>query len=503
MESPKRGNSWRTVSDNVAARRAGSQFWASHQWRPLSARYESRDESRRRTRLKRLRRISLRLLPDSIHCDLKKPRVRQLFELFFSVVIGLLPYFALAFVASNTRTSHAQAVQLPSAMRPAEPFPIVGVMRGDSIGPIPGMPLMSQVSLGDGRSASLALAPYGYQSGFPAPIAESADQASSLPPHHGAMSGPSILQTPPLVVAPPAFSPPGVADPIVQDGQVILPGELPLEVQPNAPFIVQAKPKGTKDGMLQQVSFLTTYLPRFNDDGLGMVDFENSVMIAFPFPTRNMPLVLTPGFDFHLLDGPAPVDLPPQLYDLYLQVRWLTKISERWSLTLAATPGYYTDFEGDHTNALRVSGQLMAIWEWRPQSKFIFGVVYLDREDIPVLPAGGLIWTPNEDNRLELIFPRPRFLHRFRATAVYEDWWYVGAEFGGGEWAIQRAAGFDDIVDLTDYRVTAGVERKSVDYLVGMRAELGYVFGREIEYQSGTPGFEPADTMLVRAGFFY
>jgi len=51
--------------------------------------------------------------------------------------------------------------------------------------------------------------------------------------------------------------------------------------------------------------------------------------------------------------------------------------------------------------------------------------------------------------------------------------------------------------------VAAGVERKSIDYLVGMRAEIGYVFGRKIEYRNGTPGFDPSDTLMVRAGFFY
>ena len=159
--------------------------------------------------------------------------------------------------------------------------------------------------------------------------------------------------------------------------------------------------------------------------------------------------------------------------------------------------------EGDHNAALRVTAQALAIWEWQPQSQLIFGVVYLDREDISFLPAGGLIWIPNEANRLELIFPRPRFLHRFRQTAIFEDWWSIGAEFGGGEWAIQRAGGTDDVVDITDYRITAGFERKSIDYLVGIRFEVGYVFGREIEYTSGAPGFEPSDTLLVRAGFFY
>jgi Domain of unknown function (DUF6268) len=377
----------------------------------------------------------------------------------------------------------------------------------------------------------VALAPYGYPSGYPDSISESGDAARSAAPRAGSFfdhrtgtpsfMSPSIIVDPSATgmpglmpgqapaIAPPIVVGPGVAQPIVQGNQVIIPGDLPLELsdQPPPVVIAPATPRGQKDGVLQRVSFLTTYLPKFDDDGLGMVDFENSVMLGFPFPTRDMPLVLTPGFDFHLVDGPdsavSGADLPPRLYDIYLQIRWMTKLSERWSLTLAATPGYYTDFEGDTSDAFRTSAQALAIWEWQPQSQLIFGVVFLDREDIDFLPAGGLIWTPNEANRLELIFPRPRFLHRFHQTSIFEDWWSIGAEFGGGEWAIERASGANDVVDITDYRITAGVERKSIDYLVGMRAEVGYVFGRKIEYSSGTPSFDPSDTVMVRAGFFY
>jgi hypothetical protein len=424
----------------------------------------------------------------------------------------------VAVLLSMVGNSQAQTGILPGPMRAAEayPFPnsnVAAIQSNGFITPLPASHL---------QTPSLAMAPYGYPSGYPDSIAESADSAKTLAPRAGILTAPSVLTDPsgivvqPLVpgqapaIAPPIIVGPTIADPIVRDGQVIIPGNLPLELSDQPPPVVIAPslPRGQKNGPLQKVSFLTTYLPKFDDDGLGFVDFENSVMVGFPFPTRDMPLVLTPGFDFHLVDGPDSVaasgaDLPPRLYDIYLQIRWMTKLSDRWSLTLATTPGYYTDFEGDHSAALRTTAQALAIWEWRPHSQLIFGVVYLDREDIGFLPAGGLIWTPNEANRLELIFPRPRFLHRFRQTAIYEDWWSIGAEFGGGEWAIQRASGFDDVVDLTDYRINFGVERKSIDYLVGMRAEVGYVFGREIEYRSGTPSFEPTDTVLFRAGFFY
>jgi hypothetical protein len=449
--------------------------------------------------------------------DNKPPRGQALeagLRRWLDCVVGL----ALVLVSGGH--VNAQMGILPGPMKAAEPFPVpqssvptLGLKPSPNASPAPTSP---------DRTAKIALAPYGYPSGYPDSISESADAARSYMPPGGFFSRPPqgvpapTLEVPTLTpgqappIAPPIVVAPGVAEPVVQGDQVIIPGTLPLQLSDQPPPVVAAPatPRGQKNGVLQRVSFLTTYLPKFDDDGLGMVDFENSVMLGFPFPTRDMPLVVTPGFDFHLLDGPdstaaAEADLPSRLYDIYMQVRWMAKVSERWSLTLAATPGYYTDFDGDNSDALRITGQALAIWEWRPQSQLIFGVVYLDRQDIGFLPAGGLIWTPNEDNRLELIFPRPRYLHRYRVTSIYEDWWSIGAEFGGGEWAIARADGTDDIVDIKDYRITAGVERKSIDYLVGMRAEIGYVFGRQIDYRSGTPTFDPSDSVMLRAGFFY
>jgi hypothetical protein len=69
----------------------------------------------------------------------------------------------------------------------------------------------------------------------------------------------------------------------------------------------------------------------------------------------------------------------------------------------------------------------LATWQWVPERlSLLFGVVYLDRNDMPVLPGVGLIWTPNPDWRLDVIFPRPKlasqlvFIPRER-----DDWVYL------------------------------------------------------------------------------
>ena len=48
-------------------------------------------------------------------------------------------------------------------------------------------------------------------------------------------------------------------------------------------------------------------------------------IFAVPCPTRNSPLVMTPGFDVQYLQGPKYSDLPPRLYDGYVDFRWLSQ----------------------------------------------------------------------------------------------------------------------------------------------------------------------------------
>ena len=73
---------------------------------------------------------------------------------------------------------------------------------------------------------------------------------------------------------------------------------------------------------------------------------------------------------------------------------------------------------------------------------------------------------------------------------------------GGGAWAVERTDGSADRLDITDWRVYLGVERKIVGGL-SRRIELGYVFGRTLEYESDGRQVHLDDTLMLRAGITY
>jgi hypothetical protein len=258
--------------------------------------------------------------------------------------------------------------------------------------------------------------------------------------------------------------------------------------------------------VFQKLFFHSTWLDSGTRGGFGLVQLELATVLAFPLPSRRWPLTVTPEFVVNYLDGPAALDLPPRVYDAGVEFRWWRRLAPRFGVDLAVAPGVFSDFEQSADEALRIPGHAIGVFEWTPRATILLGVAYLDREDVGVLPVGGLIWRPHEDVKLELAVPRPRIARRVYWRGAYtdqiQDWVYVAGEFGGGSWAIRRADGSDDVFTYSDYRVILGLERKAVGRL-DARLELGYVFSREIESAAGAPDVKPCDTVMLRAGLTY
>ncbi len=297
--------------------------------------------------------------------------------------------------------------------------------------------------------------------------------------------------------------PQDLSEPLLPD-DVAPPGQPRQEFEPPAG---RKLPPGAKPGPLQQAIFTLTELPRLGDDGLGLTTLETSLTIGLPAPTVDSPLLVTPGFGTTFVDevpGPTDPGLPAQLYESWIQARWLRKVGERFGVDLAVAPGWYSDFANDTAQALRVTGHGFGAWEATEDLRVVAGVIYLDRYDVNLLPAGGLLWTPADDQRHELIFPRPRLAWRVAETPRGSQWLYLAGEFGGNQWAVRRDDGTNDVVVYHDYRLLVGWERRPADLGVSWRLETGWVTGRLVEYYlTDTGDYHPGDTVLVRVGLWY
>lgn len=232
-------------------------------------------------------------------------------------------------------------------------------------------------------------------------------------------------------------------------------------------------------------------------------DLSTYTTFAIPFPIREWPLHITPGADIKLLDGPQHPDLPPTLYDAYVDFTWNLRITQRSTHTFSVAPGYYSDFQRSDGEALRVTGKWVSAYDVvKHRITLLSGSLYLGRDDKKLLPMGGLVFTPNDWSRFEAVFPTPRASLRLRANESFEDWIYTGADFYGGQtYAIERADNTIDRVTLLDNRAVLGYERRR-NGGAGWFLESGWVFDRDVLYRNHPANnFTPDPTYYFRAGF--
>lgn len=264
-------------------------------------------------------------------------------------------------------------------------------------------------------------------------------------------------------------------------------------------------------GLLQSIDLLADWAPRLEDDSLGRSTLSASVGLGVPPHLLGAPLLVTPRAAIHLVDGPAEIDAPARLYDLDLSVGTFKQLGPNWSARGSVTTGLYGD---DNTladsDALRVSGFGVAIWDAAPGWQWVFGAAYLNRDDIAVVPAVGVIHDRG-DLRYEITAPRGRIVRRLPQSAYGEDRAiYLAAELGGGAWAVQRASGATDTLNLSRWGVLVGYEAgpacSNSPCATGgwkRRYEIGYLFGRELEFADGGEELSLDDTLIVRAGVSY
>ena len=223
-----------------------------------------------------------------------------------------------------------------------------------------------------------------------------------------------------------------------------------------------------------------------NGDDLGMFSLEN-----YPNLKLGKSSSFSLGTGFHFVNGPIATDLPPRLFDLVLAYQKRKAWSSRFMYDMRLSVGAFTDFEGSVRKGIRFPGHFVTFFEWHPWLVSVLGIEAPDRDDVSVLPVAGFVWRPNSEMVIEAVFPRPKIQTRIRGNKAL----YLSGELGGGTWAIERVGGINDNATYRDFRVMLGIHDfgdNDSDF------EIGWAFGRKLEYRSGIGDYNIDDTLLIR-----
>ncbi|TWU47418.1 hypothetical protein Poly51_52180 [Rubripirellula tenax] len=251
-----------------------------------------------------------------------------------------------------------------------------------------------------------------------------------------------------------------------------------------------------------------------SDDDLNMNDTDVSIVFAFPnFFYSNQPIFVVPSFSMHLWDGPKTTanknaDLPGSAYSAFLDVGWNSDPNQMISTELGVRIGAFTDFDTFNSDSIRILGKALASFRLTPTSTLKGGIYYLDRNELKIVPAFGVLCQPNPYTRVDLFFPQPKFARYFRTLGTQDFWWYLSGDYGGGSWTVTRASGGEDSIDINDIRAVLGLEwGRSDEIRSGKRigfAEIGYVFERELRYRRNpNDNLNLDDGIMFRVGLGY
>lgn len=255
-----------------------------------------------------------------------------------------------------------------------------------------------------------------------------------------------------------------------------------------------------------------------NHDADALAINDTDVAIAFVIPQflfSNQPLYLLPSFSFHQWSGPrhhldpdVTADLPSKAFSAFLDTGWQSDPVAIFGAELGLRLGVFSDFDSVGSDSFRILGRAIGRVRLTPQSTLKLGVMYLDRNRVQWLPAGGILWQPNPGTRLDLFFPEPKLSAFLTTLGSVDTWWYVAGYYGGGAWTIRREDGSEDFIDINDIRIVAGLEWGRNEMMRDGRrmgfAEIGYAFDRELLYKR-----RPADNLdlqnnfVIRVGFGY
>ena len=252
-------------------------------------------------------------------------------------------------------------------------------------------------------------------------------------------------------------------------------------------------------------SFEYTHIPRSGgSDSFGVDEIDMRLQLAFP--CRFIPdngktgfFFVAPGGKLVWWNGPAGSQhMPPSGFAAFLDVGAQPKFNDVFTLVAMGRFGIFSDFENVTSDAFRVQGKVEGIFKISAPIQLHAGVIYSGRARVKMLPTAGVVWTPDDDWVLRLVFPNPKISRRIWRGQQANWWGYVNMNYGGGSWDIKGHSG---LTDYNDVQLGVGVEFTTHNHIGGY-FEFGGSLAREL-YSNGGSWATPPSVLYLKTGIIF
>ncbi len=207
---------------------------------------------------------------------------------------------------------------------------------------------------------------------------------------------------------------------------------------------------------------------------------------------------VTFGLGIGFLAGPERTDMPPRVFDISIGYQHRERMGD-FAYDVAAAVLASSDFEGSARDGIRFPAHAVGYWTLDRDVDLVFGVDFLDRDDLRLLPVAGVSLRPHPAVRIDLVFPRPRV----ELQVTPHDRIYMFGGLGGGSWAIERVTGLDEMASLYELELGIGLIPDGHEKGIWVPCELVYLFDRKLEYASGRGDYDIGPTVMLRTVSYY
>ena len=271
---------------------------------------------------------------------------------------------------------------------------------------------------------------------------------------------------------------------------------------------MQDPPLDWKSLLRPRLEFFAEWEPE--SDGLAISSFDLSAKMPLYPVFGPPPPFISAGYSLTHIAAPVALDLPENLHDFSLGLAWMRRINDRWMAQFMLNGAFASDMDNTSSDAWQIRAGGFALYRPNERWSWALGAMATGRNDVPVIPAVGVIWEPAPQLRVNLMMPNPRVSYLLAESDTRQHWGYVGGGLSGGTWAYDRVSGVGEQLTYREFRLVLGWESMpprppGTFRTTGTRlnTEIGYVFGREFEFDRGGADIEPDDALLLRTGISF